>query len=88
MTDEDPRDFRSVFEATYTAPASRVQEEVWRSVFGDEYPTGLDPYSFVTRSELARFARDLRVGPGSDWWTSVAVGAVRACGWRPRPVRG
>ncbi len=41
-----------------------MQEEVWRSVFGDEYPTGLDPYSYVTRSELARFARDLGVGPG------------------------
>jgi ubiquinone/menaquinone biosynthesis C-methylase UbiE len=64
MTNEDTSDFRTVFEATYTVPASRVSEDVWRSVFGDEYPTGLDPYSFVTRSELARFARDLRIGPG------------------------
>ena len=63
MTDPSV-DPRAIFERTYTAPASRVEEEVWRSVFGDEYPTGLDPYSFVTRSELARFARDLRIGPG------------------------
>ena len=65
MSLDNPDDLRTVFEATYAAPASRVQEEVWRSVFGDEYPTGLDPYSFVTRSELARFARDLQIGPGS-----------------------
>src|SRR5688572_28508967 len=64
MTDADPNDFRAVFEATYNAPPSRVYEDVWRSVFGDEYPTGLDPHSFVTRSELARFARDVRIGPG------------------------
>ena len=64
MTDPAAPDLRAVFEQTYTAPASRVQEEVWRSVFGDEYPTGLDPYSYITRSELARFVRDLRVGPG------------------------
>ena len=58
-------DLRALFEQTYAAPASRVQEEVWQSVFGDEYPAGLDPYSFVTRSELARYVRDLRVAPGS-----------------------
>jgi cyclopropane fatty-acyl-phospholipid synthase-like methyltransferase len=37
---------------------------VWREVFGDEYPAGLDPYSFVTVSELNRFSAELRVAEG------------------------
>ena len=45
MTNPSAPDLRALFEQTYAAPASRVQEEVWQSVFGDEYPTGLDPYS-------------------------------------------
>jgi SAM-dependent methyltransferase len=90
MTDESApatTDWRQVFEETYSAAASPVQERIWREVFGDEYPEGVDPYSFITRSELDRFARDLRVGPGeilldmgcgrggAGLWVAAATGA-------------
>jgi SAM-dependent methyltransferase len=64
-----------------------VQERVWREVLGSEYPVGLDPSSFVTVSELERFARELRVGPGDTFvdlgcgrggaglWVAAATGA-------------
>jgi SAM-dependent methyltransferase len=67
-------DWRSIFEATYAAPASAVQERIWRAAFGDEYPEGVDPYSYVTASELDRFAADLNVGPGE---TLVDLGCGR-----------
>lgn len=81
-------DWRVVFEATYAAPASAVQERVWREAFGDEYPDGVDPYSYVTTSELRRFARDLAVGAGdtlvdlgcgrggAGLWVALATGAT------------
>lgn len=53
-----------MFERTYAGSPSAVQERVWRQVFGDEYPEGLDPYSYLSVSELDRFVRDLRVGTG------------------------
>lgn len=59
-----PTDWRAAFEATYNAPASAVEERIWRAVFGDEYPSGIDPYSYLTRSELDRFVRELRLEPG------------------------
>ena len=67
-------DWRAEFEKTYTAPPSRVEERIWRTVFGDEYPDGLDPFSYISRTELARFARETNVGPGD---TLVDVGCGR-----------
>ncbi len=67
-------DWRAVFETTYASPASPVQERVWREAFGDEYPEGVDPYSYVTASELRRFAADLAVGSGD---TLVDLGCGR-----------
>jgi len=73
-TEPQQADWRSVFEATYSAAASPVEERIWRAAFGDEYPDGLDPYSFVSRSELARVADEVRVGPGR---TLVDIGCGR-----------
>jgi SAM-dependent methyltransferase len=67
-------DWRTIFEATYARAASPIEERVWRAAFGDEYPEGIDPYSFLSRSELARFVDDLRVGPGN---TLVDLGRGR-----------
>ena len=67
-------DWRAIFEETYTAPPSRVAERVWRSVYGDEYPDGVDPFSYVSRSELARFAGEVDLGAGD---TLVDVGCGR-----------
>jgi ubiquinone/menaquinone biosynthesis C-methylase UbiE len=88
---EEPRasttDWRQVFEHTYSSAGSPVQERIWREVFGDEYPEGVDPYSFISRSELARFADEVRVGPGqtlvdlgcgrggAGLWVAAATGA-------------
>jgi SAM-dependent methyltransferase len=60
----DTTDWRAAFEATFSTPASPLQDRIWRDVFGDEYPEGVDPYSYITRSELDRYVRELRVGPG------------------------
>jgi SAM-dependent methyltransferase len=73
-TEPQEADWRAIFEATYSAAASPVEERIWRAAFGDEYPDGLDPYSFISRSELDRFADEVRVGPGE---TIVDLGCGR-----------
>jgi ubiquinone/menaquinone biosynthesis C-methylase UbiE len=63
-----------------------VAERVWRRVFGDEYPVGVDPYSYISVSELERIAVEIdareddtvadvgcgRGGPGL--WVAAATG--------------
>jgi len=78
------RDWRSVFEETYAVPPSRGVERVWRRVFGDEYPNGVDPFSYISLSELERFASEVRVGPEARSPISAAVEGVPAFGWRWR----
>jgi SAM-dependent methyltransferase len=80
-------DWRAIFEETYAGPPSVVAEGIWRRVYGDEYPVGLDPYSYVSRSELERFALETRVGDagtiadlgcgrgGPGLWVAMATGA-------------
>ena len=67
------RDWKAEFEQTYEGSPSVVAERVWRGVFGAEYPAGLDPYSYVSVSELERFATDARVGP-SDTIADLGCG--------------
>lgn len=57
-------DWQAIFEQTYEGPPSTVERRVWSDVLGEEYPAGLDPYSFVTRTELSRFATELHLTPG------------------------
>ncbi len=64
VSDGTMTDWRAEFERTSSAPASRVDERIWREVFGDEYPEGVDPYSFLSASELRRFAADLGLQAG------------------------
>ena len=80
-------DWRSVFEQTYSRSPSRVAEQVWRGVFGDEYPVGVDPFSLISRSELERIAVEVHVGEGATiadlgcgrggpgLWVAMATGA-------------
>jgi ubiquinone/menaquinone biosynthesis C-methylase UbiE len=70
----EERDWPAIFSETFARPASAVQACVWRAVFGDEYPEGVEPFSFVTRSELGRFADGLNVSSGD---TLVDVGCGR-----------
>jgi ubiquinone/menaquinone biosynthesis C-methylase UbiE len=44
---------------------SKWMEKVWSEAFGDEYPTGLDHYGYVTRHDLAVFAERLDLVAGS-----------------------
>jgi SAM-dependent methyltransferase len=61
--DED-RDWPAVFDAAFRTVPDNAQRRVGRAVYADEYPEGVDPYSFVSRSELHLLADELRVGPG------------------------
>jgi SAM-dependent methyltransferase len=56
------RDWRALFEESYAWAPSTVAERVWREVFGDEYPEGVDPNSFISVSELERIAGEVAVG--------------------------
>jgi len=81
------RDWKAEFESTYAGRPSAVAERVWRGVFGDEYPAGLDPFSGVSVSELERIAAEVRVGEsetiadlgcgrgGPGLWVAMATGA-------------
>jgi SAM-dependent methyltransferase len=67
--------------------ASAVRARIWRQVYGREYPGWADPFSYVSVTELRRFARDLqaahrhclvdvvcgRGGPGL--WVAAVTGA-------------
>lgn len=67
------QDWAKRFDDSYTPAESPTRQAVMREALGDEYPEGLDPNSFVTLSELQRYARDLRVGDG-DLLADAACG--------------
>ena len=81
------RDWKGVFEQTYAGAPSLVAARVWRQVFGDEYPHGVDPYSYISVSELERIAAEVDVGEdetiadigcgrgGPGLWIAAATGA-------------
>ena len=80
-------DWTALFEDTFATPVSPVETRVWREVFGAEYPEGVDPFSYVSRSELARICTEIgldakghlvdvgcgRGGPGL--WVAAQTGA-------------
>lgn len=74
MSTGPQQDWAAVFSAAFATPASAVQARVWAAVFGDEYPAEVEPYSYTTRSELARISSSVRVGPGD---LLVDIGAGR-----------
>ncbi len=62
-----------IFQSTFASPVSAVEERVWREVFGEEYPDGVEPYSYTSRSELSRIATALQVRPG-DMFADIGCG--------------
>ena len=52
------------FDREFGRPASVVMARVWAAVLGEEYPAELAPYSWITRTELADFVREVRVSAG------------------------
>lgn len=53
-----------MFERVFATPASAVHERIWREVFGPEYPVGVEPYSYISVSELRRFGEEVKTGNG------------------------
>ena len=52
------------FERSFGGPVSEVRARIWRGVYGAEYPSWADPFSYVSVTELRRFAGELQVAPG------------------------
>jgi cyclopropane fatty-acyl-phospholipid synthase-like methyltransferase len=52
------------FEQTFTGPASPVRARIWQRVYGPEYAASADPFSYVSVTELRRFADELHAAPG------------------------
>jgi SAM-dependent methyltransferase len=79
--------WRARFERAFAGPASAVRERIWREVYGPEYPDGVDPFSYISLTELRLFARETRVGSGQclvdigcgrggpGLWVAAATGA-------------
>ena len=81
------KNWTEIFEAEFALPVSAVAQGVWRQVYGPEYPEGVEPYSYVSRTELLHLATELhldesahfvdvgcgRGGPGL--WVAVQTGA-------------
>ena len=63
-----------VFTSVFDAPPSVVSARIWTQVYGSEYPSELEPYSYITRTELAAFVTHLRLGRGQ---TLIDVGCGR-----------
>jgi SAM-dependent methyltransferase len=55
------KNWSEFFDATFASPASAVSTRIWREVYGDEYPEGVEPHSYVSRSELTRFCTEVGV---------------------------
>jgi SAM-dependent methyltransferase len=82
----DP-DWATVFGEAFSQPASAVMARVWATVLGDEYPAEVSPYSYTSRSELARIATEVKAGSGDllvdigsgrggpGLWVAAATGA-------------
>lgn len=81
------RDWAGLFSEEFAAPESAVHARVWAAVLGAEYPAEVAPYSYTTRSELARIATEVQVGPedllvdvgsgrgGPGLWVAATTGA-------------
>jgi SAM-dependent methyltransferase len=80
-------DWPAEFNDEFSSSPSTVQRRAWREVFGEEYPEGVEPYSYVSVTELHRFAEELRIGAddrlldvgcgrgGPGLWVAAKTGA-------------
>jgi SAM-dependent methyltransferase len=83
----EEKSWTAIFEQTFAAPASTVEQRIWREVYGPEFPEGVDSYSYISLTELRRFADEVRTGTdqclvdigcgrgGPGHWVAVATGA-------------
>lgn len=52
-------DLKQIFEREFGRPPSSVEQRAALAALGEEYPAGLDTYSFVSRTELRRVAEQV-----------------------------
>lgn len=52
------------FAETFSGPTSTARARIWRQVYGPEYPGWADPFSYVSVTELRKFADELQVARG------------------------
>lgn len=54
-----------IFDAVYKVRPGETSSRIWRYAYGDDYPEEVEPYSFITRTDLERIAHLLAIGSGS-----------------------
>lgn len=61
-------DLRQIFEDQFANPPSDIEQQAALAALGDEYPAGLETYSWVSRTELRRAAEIVSAvdGPIAD----------------------
>jgi hypothetical protein len=69
----DDRDWAASFSEVFAQPESAVEARAWATALGGEYPAEIAPYSYTSRTELARIAAEVNVGPGL--WVAATTGA-------------
>jgi hypothetical protein len=69
------RDWATVFNQTFARDASAVEERIWHEVMGEEYPAGLDTFSWLSRTELDRITTEVRIQP-DDTLADLGCGRV------------
>ena len=72
--------YDTIYQAQHKSPRFR---EIVRSAFGDQYPEGLDNFSFVTREDLGLMAEVMSLGQG-DRLADIACGCGGPGMWLAR----
>ena len=52
-------DLTQIFEREFAKPPSAIEAQAAVAALGDEYPAGLDTYSWVSRTELRQVAEQV-----------------------------
>src|SRR5665648_722041 len=58
---------KALFEQVFKKERSESYRDIFREVYGDDYPEELNPDSFVTMTDLRTIAKNLKIGPGKSF---------------------
>ena len=58
---------KALFEQLFKKERSESYRDIFREVYGDDYPEELNPDSFVTMTDLRTIAKNLKIGPGKSF---------------------
>jgi len=62
------------FDAVYAAqPRSKTLSRIMRDAYGDDYPDEVEPFSYVTKTDLVHMAQCLSLDRGQTLVDLVAV---------------